>query len=48
MGYGSKDWQDWVLAEEKSLPLIEQAYDRGINTMGYGTFPCQIPNTYIN
>ncbi|KAJ6004546.1 hypothetical protein N7522_006191 [Penicillium canescens] len=32
MGYGSKDWQDWVLDEEDSLPLIEHAYKRGINT----------------
>lgn len=32
MGFGSKDWQDWVLDEEDSLPLIEHAYKRGINT----------------
>lgn len=32
MGYGSKQWQDWVLDEEDSLPLIEHAYKQGINT----------------
>ncbi|KAJ5089587.1 Versiconal hemiacetal acetate reductase [Penicillium argentinense] len=32
MSYGSKQWQDWVLDEEESLPLIEHAYKRGINT----------------
>ncbi|KAJ5942404.1 hypothetical protein N7516_002572 [Penicillium verrucosum] len=32
MGYGSKEWQDWVLDEEDSLPLIEHAYKHGINT----------------
>ena len=32
MGYGSKQWQDWVLNEEDSLPLIEHAYKQGINT----------------
>ncbi|KAJ5544973.1 hypothetical protein N7535_006640 [Penicillium sp. DV-2018c] len=32
MGYGSSQWQDWVLDEEASLPLIEHAYKQGINT----------------
>lgn len=32
MSYGTSEWQDWVLDEEKSLPLIEHAYKRGINT----------------
>ena len=32
MSYGSSQWQDWVLNEEESLPLIEHAYKRGINT----------------
>lgn len=32
MGYGSKQWQDWVLDEEDALPLIEHAYKLGINT----------------
>ena len=29
MSYGSPDWQDWVLDEEKSLPLLEHAYKVG-------------------
>ena len=33
MSYGSPDeWEDWVLDEEKSLPLLEHAYKVGINT----------------
>ena len=32
MHYGSTDWQKWILDEEKSLPLLKAAYDRGLNT----------------
>ncbi|KAH7135725.1 NADP-dependent oxidoreductase domain-containing protein [Dendryphion nanum] len=32
MSYGSSEWQDWVLDEEASLPLLKHAYDVGINT----------------
>jgi len=32
MSYGTKEWQDWVLNEDESLPLIEHAYKSGINT----------------
>ncbi|KAJ5732765.1 hypothetical protein N7493_004246 [Penicillium malachiteum] len=32
MGYGTSQWQDWVLDEEDSLPLLEHAYKQGINT----------------
>lgn len=32
MSYGSPLWQDWVLDEEHSLPLLKAAYDAGINT----------------
>ncbi|MCJ1381336.1 hypothetical protein MMC17_004446 [Xylographa soralifera] len=32
MSYGSSEWQDWVLNEEESLPLLEHAYKVGINT----------------
>ncbi|KAI9677019.1 MAG: hypothetical protein M1817_006858 [Caeruleum heppii] len=32
MSLGSKDWADWVLGEEESLPLLKAAYDRGLNT----------------
>ncbi|KAF2020716.1 Aldo/keto reductase [Aaosphaeria arxii CBS 175.79] len=32
MSYGSDKWQDWILNEDESLPLLKYAYDRGINT----------------
>ena len=32
MSFGSPDWLPWVLDEEKSLPLLKAAYDRGLNT----------------
>lgn len=32
MSYGSSQWQEWVLDEDKVLPLLEHAYKRGINT----------------
>ncbi|KAI9804254.1 MAG: hypothetical protein M1833_007061 [Piccolia ochrophora] len=32
MSYGDPAWMDWVLDEEKSLPLLKAAYDRGITT----------------
>ncbi|PLN85214.1 voltage-gated shaker-like K+ channel, subunit [Aspergillus taichungensis] len=32
MSYGTPAWQDWVLDESTALPLIEHAYNRGINT----------------
>ena len=32
MSYGTPAWQDWVLDEATALPLIEHAYNRGINT----------------
>lgn len=32
MTFGTSRWQDWVLDEEKSLPIIEHAYKNGINT----------------
>jgi aryl-alcohol dehydrogenase-like predicted oxidoreductase len=46
MGYGSKDWQDWVLDEEDSLPLIEHAYKRGINTWDTARSPPNIKHIY--
>ena len=30
MSYGSSDWQDWVLNEDASLPLLEHAWKAGI------------------
>jgi len=32
MSYGTNQWQDWVLNEEESLPLLEHAYKVGIRT----------------
>lgn len=32
MSYGSSKWQEWVLDEDQTLPLLEYAYKRGINT----------------
>ncbi|KAI8339726.1 NADP-dependent oxidoreductase domain-containing protein [Chlamydoabsidia padenii] len=31
MGYGSSEWQDWVLNEKESIELIGKAYQKGIN-----------------
>jgi aryl-alcohol dehydrogenase (NADP+) len=31
MTYGAKSWRPWVLEEAESLPLIESAWERGIN-----------------
>jgi versiconal hemiacetal acetate reductase len=32
MTYGTDQWQDWVLNEDESLPLLEYAYKIGIRT----------------
>jgi len=32
MSFGDPRWRPWVLDEEKSLPLLKAAYDRGIYT----------------
>jgi aryl-alcohol dehydrogenase-like predicted oxidoreductase len=32
MTFGDSTWQKWILDEEKSLPLLKAAYDRGLNT----------------
>jgi len=39
MSYGDPKWQDWVLDEESSLPLLEHAYKVGINTWDTVCFP---------
>jgi aryl-alcohol dehydrogenase-like predicted oxidoreductase len=36
MSYGDKRWQDWVIEEDESLPLIKKAYDAGINFFDTG------------
>lgn len=32
MSYGDPKWASWVLDEEKSLPVLKAAYDKGITT----------------
>lgn len=32
MSYGTPEWQEWVLDEKDSLPLLEHAYKVGIRT----------------
>ena len=32
MSYGAPEWQNWVLKEDQSLPLLKHAYDVGLNT----------------
>jgi aryl-alcohol dehydrogenase-like predicted oxidoreductase len=32
MSFGDPAWQEWVLDEEASLPLLKHAYDVGLNT----------------
>ncbi|PGH14858.1 hypothetical protein AJ80_05784 [Polytolypa hystricis UAMH7299] len=32
MSVGSPEWGSWILDEEKSLPLLKAAYDKGLNT----------------
>jgi aryl-alcohol dehydrogenase-like predicted oxidoreductase len=36
MSIGSAKWQPWVIEEEKALPLLKAAYDRGITTWDTG------------
>ena len=31
MSFGSSDWREWVLEEEKSTEIIDRAIDLGIN-----------------
>ena len=42
MSYGDPKWQDWVLDEESSLPLLEHAYKVGINTWDTVCFPSRV------
>ena len=32
MSFGDTAWQPWVIEEDKALPLLKAAYDRGLNT----------------
>lgn len=41
MSFGDTNWQPWILEEEKALPILKHAYDRGINTF-------DVADTYSN
>ncbi|MCJ1376730.1 hypothetical protein MMC20_007975 [Loxospora ochrophaea] len=32
MSFGNSKWQDWVLEEDRALPILKAAFDRGLNT----------------
>lgn len=32
MSFGNSGWMDWLLSEDKALPILKAAYDRGLNT----------------
>ncbi|KAG8849849.1 hypothetical protein FRB96_000594 [Tulasnella sp. 330] len=32
MSFGSSEWQEWVINEDKALPLLKAAWDRGVTT----------------
>ena len=36
MTYGSKQWREWVLEEEESLPFFRRALEAGINFFEIG------------
>ncbi|EJU05010.1 Aldo/keto reductase [Dacryopinax primogenitus] len=33
MSFGSHEWSDWILDEDKALPLLKAAWDRGVTTL---------------
>lgn len=41
MSFGDSNWQPWPLDEEKALPILKHAYDRGIDTL-------DVADTYSN
>lgn len=48
MSYGSDKWQEWVLNEEESLPLLEHAFKQGLNTWDtVSTCYCHPPGARI-
>ncbi|RPA99544.1 Aldo/keto reductase [Choiromyces venosus 120613-1] len=32
MGFGTSQWLDWIIEEDRALPIFKEAFDRGINT----------------
>ncbi len=47
MSYGSPDWQEWILDEEHSLPLLEHAYKVGLNTWDTVSRPLPFPSLHF-
>jgi hypothetical protein len=37
MSIGSSEFGSWILEEDKALPLLKAAFDRGINTVRWQT-----------
>ncbi|KIJ46090.1 hypothetical protein M422DRAFT_250521 [Sphaerobolus stellatus SS14] len=33
MSFGSSEWNDWVINEDKALPMLKAAWDLGVNTI---------------
>lgn len=33
MSFGDPEWQDWIIGEDKALPILKAAYDMGVNTV---------------
>jgi aryl-alcohol dehydrogenase-like predicted oxidoreductase len=49
MGYGSPEWQPWVLGEEEAIRHIKFAYENGIQTFDTANaiqHPSRRPFTY--
>jgi aryl-alcohol dehydrogenase-like predicted oxidoreductase len=38
MSFGTDKWLDWVMNEDKALPLLKAAWNRGINTWDTGLY----------
>ena len=43
MSYGSDTWADWVLNEDKALPLLKAAWDAGIQTWDTADMYSNVP-----
>jgi len=48
MTYGTPDWQAWVLDEEKALPLLQHAYQVGLNTWDTVCLPTLSTSHFAN
>jgi aryl-alcohol dehydrogenase-like predicted oxidoreductase len=43
MSYGASSWADWVLDEDKALPLLKAAWDAGIQTWDTADMYSNVP-----